>query len=197
MADDQFPPMWAHTFNVAQAAPQMFQHRNPQDWLRDVADVAGFSGQYVELTAWPHDSRDPHYALEVHCTGTQAVLRFLCVLFNQHAEQSPGDATPVGEADRLEATLAQPGGIPCPDCGLIDGWEAYIELHAYGVVYSDHSAAIDTTSVQVQSVGSIRHRECSKEVPLDTDLGRYLEKQMRAIGTLQNTKWAAALPTEL
>jgi hypothetical protein len=122
------PTMWTHEFHVPLESIPRFVYRPTQEWLRDVLDSAGFAGQYTEATVFEGSVGDGHHrAWIVTVAGTEAVLRFCCVLFNQHAEQSPDDTTPVGEAARLEETLAKPPIPPCPNCGARN-WSADCDI---------------------------------------------------------------------
>jgi len=115
---------FTHEFHVADC--EFWAYRHPGEWLEDLFDsrVLGISEKLIDarnqMAAHPDESvraraniglasigrGDDFYRVTVH--GPEWLLRFVCVAFNQHAEQSPGDPTPTFEALRLEETLNPP-----------------------------------------------------------------------------------------
>jgi len=118
-------PTYHHEFYVPHS--EFWAFRGPGEWLEDLFDnrVLGISQRLIDarnqMAAHPDESvraraniglvsyqqgLDYVHRIKVH--GPEWLLRLVCVAFNQHAEQSPGDPTPVHEAQRLEATLNAP-----------------------------------------------------------------------------------------
>lgn len=102
---------FAFTFTVPGASHRdavtgqgFFGHRAPSTWLEDLARVAGVKS----LTAVEDDN-----AVDlVTVIGDEDALRFACVAFNLHAEQTPWDTTPTEQGEALERVLA---GEPVAD----------------------------------------------------------------------------------
>lgn len=95
-------PIFTFTFRPPTAADQhgFFAHRSPVTWLDDLARVAGVKvGAIVEGDVEG----------DVTVIGSEDALRFACVAFNLHAEQTPWDSTPVEQAEALEAVLLTSG----------------------------------------------------------------------------------------
>jgi hypothetical protein len=86
-----------------------FRFRPAAQWLADVLEFSPFDAAIEDVDG-----------STVTVTGTEEVLRFVCVLLNQHAAQSPDDPTPEKEAERLEETLRRAKaavGVPRCSCG--------------------------------------------------------------------------------
>lgn len=111
--------MFDHVFRVPHS--RLFDHRPPDHWLVDLwgstADLFPGGGGREALGVGEADKKQIDWVVddgvtvhvagwELECHGTERALRWVCAALNQHAEQSPHDGTPPGEADRLEATLA-------------------------------------------------------------------------------------------
>jgi len=114
-------PTYVHEFHVADC--EFWAHRHPGEWLEDLFDqpLLGIQERIrdtrQQLLSHPVDEvraradiglvgigrGDDFYRVKVH--GPEWLLRLVCVAFNQHAEQSPGDPTPTFEALRLEEAL--------------------------------------------------------------------------------------------
>jgi hypothetical protein len=122
-----------HVFRVPRSP--MFLYRSPATWLCDVfarladidddlLDYDRFDAQ--DLTSQPIDGWQSFY--EVAVEGEERTLRLVCMLFNQHAGQSPDDPTPWAEAERLDAALARAKSIPTITVAelrdLLDGYPA-------------------------------------------------------------------------
>lgn len=108
-----------------------FGHRTPTAWLEDLARAAG-----VHLTVVEDD-----FAVEaVTVFGDEAALRFACVAFNLHAEQTPWDTTPGDQAEALERVLA---GEPQTDTSSSASRQHFIDTGHYGVVTVDGYARCD------------------------------------------------------
>lgn len=155
-------PRWHHEFVLADDmvnAGRLFQHRNMQVWLRDLLDYS-FAGQTGEVTAF-HDPGDHCWRITID--GTDRVLRFVCGLLNQHAEQSPGDTTPPAEAERLEATLAGPpiGAIPaCPGCGAMS-WKVDADITTRTAIrVGDFEKVYVDRCCGEASLGEVGHVSC-------------------------------------
>lgn len=87
----------------AVASRGFFGHRTPASWLEDLSRFAG-----IDLAVAEDD-----FAVErVTVTGDENALRFACVAFNLHAEQTPWDSTPAEQGAALERVLA---GEPVAD----------------------------------------------------------------------------------
>lgn len=95
------------TFTVPAATGPLFAHRPAALWLEDLARVAGISG----LVATDDEDR-PEL---VTVSGPEDALRFACVAFNLHAEQTPWDTTPAEQGAALERVLAGEQDDPSDD----------------------------------------------------------------------------------
>lgn len=106
-------PLWiTHTFTVP-VENMGGQNHGHELWIADILGAAGLweevaeddaeeNGGKFEVTEHPHKS---HWWVTV--TATERALRFLCVLFDLHAEQSPDDPTNPDEANKLERAIAE------------------------------------------------------------------------------------------
>lgn len=109
-----------HTFRVP-IENMGGQHHGPIDWMHDLVGNSGIdpglTGWFVGLTlVGVVDGRpQPAQYYEVSVQGTEQLLLFLCVAFDQHAEQSPSDPTPPAEAERLERAIAFAKAVAMPD----------------------------------------------------------------------------------
>lgn len=119
---------WTHLFRMPYLpiglSDNLFQYRNPHDWLVDLCGAAGLAIEGPEISHF--SSRKPGNEFLFDVTGSEQALRFICVALNQHAEQSPSDPTPPTEADRLEETLREPATTKvaaCSNCGSTNRWK--------------------------------------------------------------------------
>lgn len=95
------PPLTiTHTFAVPRQNLGGSNHGAHQ-WLADVLDSAGLVEQdFAVCTSGPIDD-----TYRVTVTAPERTLRFLCVLFDLHAHQSPSDETDPAEAAKLEHAI--------------------------------------------------------------------------------------------
>lgn len=125
--------LWiTHTFKVP-VENMGGQNHGPEQWVADALSVAGLWDDEVAEDDGM-DGEKLHFTevgahWHVTLVATERALRFLCVLFDLHAEQSPSDSTDPAEATRMERTIREAqilAGPPSPERARLlyekNGW---------------------------------------------------------------------------